>query len=127
MKTALTPEEINQIRDILVFIDMKFNEAPSIDPTLAPVQVAALKGIELLDHPTPLQQLYKRMEQHDWLYFMSDDQRVYDKGFWAQKSIETIAQKIPGGMDLFIAYHKHIFSGEPYNATEQQKPAYPKN
>lgn len=72
-----------------------------------------------------LLELYQQLEQHDWFHAMSDSHEVWQRGDANWNRLMTEAGKIEGGVDLMMAYSKHVFSGEAFGTTKQPKPEKP--
>jgi len=70
-----------------------------------------------------IREFYKRLEQFDWFYAMSDDYRVYHGGMMERKRIAHIAYE--GGdnyLRLFRDYQKHVYTGRPWGTEKAPKP-----
>lgn len=71
--------------------------------------------------PTPLQDLWDQCERHDW-------ESVWDKdpsGLREETRLCVLARSIPGGEELFMAFHDHVFSGDAWRTPKQPKPERP--
>jgi len=79
-----------------------------------------------MEIPT-LQQFYDVLAEHDWYWMMSDDYNgYYCPGKLHQENIKVIA--LYGGSEyeaLYEAYHKHMFSGEPWKTEKAPLPERP--
>lgn len=74
---------------------------------------------------TPLQELFDRLDRHDWYYQMSDDHRCWVAGEADNASLNEMAAKISGGPELKSAFSAHYFTGEPWGNEKQPKPDRP--
>lgn len=72
-----------------------------------------------------LDQFYEILEKHDWLYYMSDDSRVYNLGERAEGRIEAIARQSPKLTALHDAFKAYIFSGPTWGKEPLPKPKKP--
>lgn len=56
---------------------------------------------------------------------MSDSHEVHCRGDANWNRLMAEAGKIDGGVDLMMAYSKHVFSGEAFGTTKLPKPEKP--
>lgn len=72
-----------------------------------------------------LAEFYYELENHDWFYMMSDDQRVYDTGRRAEGILYSKAKILgPEYEELLMDYHEYKSSTARQNPIE--KPLAPK-
>lgn len=60
-----------------------------------------------------LQQFYKELEEHDWTYNHSDDQRAWRAGRLKQRQLDQWAALSDKHTALYWAYKDHIFKKAP--------------
>jgi hypothetical protein len=72
-----------------------------------------------------LLEFYEMLERHDWYYPFSDDGRVYNNGKRAEDTLHKIASQSSEHKELFDAFEKHFFTGEPWNNERAPKPEKP--
>jgi hypothetical protein len=72
-----------------------------------------------------IQDLYDRLEKHDWTFAFSDDPSVYRRGVKAQDALKAQARATPGGEALYQAFHDYIFSGPAFGTRPVPKPERP--
>ena len=72
-----------------------------------------------------LQELYGRLERHDWWYEYSDSGHHYRRGSASAAGLKKAAQESPAHAELYSSYHEHVFSGPAWNTEKKPKPAMP--
>lgn len=73
------------------------------------------------------QEFYDACEKLDWHYAMSDDHRVWTRGIEANDKLMDQAPLGSENRAIYDAWHKHIFSGEPWGTPKAPKPERPAN
>jgi len=73
-----------------------------------------------------LSQLYDELERHDWFYYMSDSDDVYQRGKANAERLHTEADAILGGYKLLLEWKSYIASNSPFSSgLPKPKPARP--
>jgi hypothetical protein len=75
-----------------------------------------------------LKEYYRRLEQHDWFFIMTDDPNVRMRGLENLNELVKIAitKKSPKYTKLFKNYKDHMFSGRDFGTERKEKPKEPK-
>lgn len=75
-----------------------------------------------------LKQYYHALNRHDWYFYDSDDPAVRRKGQLDRDNLVEFARlKGKKFVEMFNAFHKHMFSGLPWgDETQHPKPEEPK-
>lgn len=74
---------------------------------------------------TTLQEFYDKLERADWFYEMSDDHSVWHRGSAEFGGLEAISKESPEHKALYDGFHKHYYSGKPWNTEKVSKPERP--
>jgi hypothetical protein len=72
-----------------------------------------------------LTEFYDACARFDWFYEMSDDHRVWSAGPAARHKLLEEAKTEPAKMQVFDAWQRHVFSGEPFGTQKVTKPERP--
>jgi hypothetical protein len=69
-----------------------------------------------------LVRFYDLLFAHDWFFMMSDDHRVYDRGFVNEKKLIAMASFSVDHHNLYTQFHAHHFSGPNWPASPIKLP-----
>lgn len=74
-----------------------------------------------------IQDFYQLLDDHDWYYQFSDDDRVYRRGAASMIGLMNIAANNgPEYKALLEAFNMHYFSGKPWKTPKAPKPDMPR-
>ena len=75
-----------------------------------------------------LNDLFEKLESHDWFYEYSDDNSVWRRGQEQLNEIRRItARGGPEFAKLYQDYHDSVFSGPAFNCDAKPRPPRPLN
>lgn len=72
-----------------------------------------------------LQEFYDKCAAFDWYYEYSDDHRVWQRGCTAHDALRAEAASDPAKSEIYQAWHKHMFTGEPWKSERAPRPEKP--
>jgi hypothetical protein len=72
-----------------------------------------------------LSDYWDMLNKHDWWYEFSDDRRVYNAAACQDKYLRAVAKQSQEHQSLFEGFHRHHFTGKPWDNEQSPKPAKP--
>lgn len=74
---------------------------------------------------SPLQQLWDDLRYFDWFHDHSDDPSVRRDGAIREAELRRRAESIEGGLEMFQAWRKHVWTGPSFGTPKAPKPERP--
>lgn len=82
-------------------------------------------AVDLIDKTTTLARYWDMLREHDWYWEFSDDPSVARRGREAEARLMAGMRLSPEHKMLWAAWHRHMFSGEPWGTERAPEPPRP--